>query len=110
MSDIFTLATMTPVTCFTTVASMAVAGTAVTTVAAVTTMAYMTSVAAVAITVAVSVTIVDMAFVIVAVAVVCSGVSESIGRSGGEGTCVTMELRIGDSTRIQSADSSREKG
>ena len=107
MSDIFTLATMTPVTCFTTVASMAVAGTAVTTVAS------MTSVAAVAITVAVSVTIVDMAFVIVAVAVGSSGngsgVIESIDRSG-EGASMAVKLRISESTRIQSADSSCEKG
>lgn len=113
MTDVFTVATMAAVASVTAVASMA-------SVASMVAVTSMTAVAVVAMTVAVSVTIVDMAFVIVAVAVVCSGVSESIGRSGGEGTsmagsgwectCVAMELRIGDSTRIQSANSSREKG
>lgn len=116
MTDVFTVATMAAVASVTAVASMA----SMASVASMVAVTSMTAVAVVAMTVAVSVTIVDMAFVIVAVAVVCSGVSESIGRSGGEGTsmagsgwectCVAMELRIGDSTRIQSADSSREKG
>lgn len=112
MTDVFTVATMASVVAVASVASMVAVASMVTvaSMASMVTVTSMVAVAVVAMTVAVSVTIVDMAFVIVAVVVVCSGVSESIGRSGGERTCVAMELRIGDSTRIQSADSSREKG